>query len=81
MLLVVGEATEFELHVFECLHQCVEIEVFDIDGHESGAGVGDNATEKEFDSEKVHGWCVAVAGVVDSFSTNGESCSVWVDLF
>ena len=51
---VVREVTEFELHVFESLHRCVEIEVFDVDGCELGARGGDSAIGKDFDGEEVY---------------------------
>ena len=43
---ILGKVPELEAHVFISGHESVEVEIFDIDGHELGIGGGNDAVEK-----------------------------------
>ena len=43
---IVGKVAKFDAQVFTSGHRSVKVEVFDIDGHEIGAGGGDHAVEE-----------------------------------
>ena len=43
---ILRKVTKFDAHVFISGHRSVKVEVFDIDGHEIGAGGGDHAVEE-----------------------------------
>ena len=35
---IFGGVAEFQLHVLELVHRCVEVKILDVDGHEFGVG-------------------------------------------
>ena len=43
---ILGKVAKFDAHVFASGHRSVKVEVFDLDGHETGAGGGDHAVEE-----------------------------------
>jgi hypothetical protein len=67
---VVGNVRKFELHKFWAFHWCVEIKIFDVDGHELGISGRDDTVEEYFDGDHVCCGCTAVAWEVNSISAN-----------
>ena len=67
---VVGNIQKFASHKFWAFHRCVEIKIFDVDGHELGIFGRDDTVEEYFDGDHVCCGCAAVAREVNSISTN-----------
>ena len=44
---------DWDPHVLESIHGSVEIEIFDVDGHELGLELGDDTVEQDLDSGKI----------------------------
>jgi hypothetical protein len=62
-----------DAHVFVARHRGVEIEVFDIPAHETGAGSGSDAVEEDFGSSHIGRRCADIARVVDEVAAGGEA--------
>jgi len=39
-------------HVFIPLHRSIQVKIFNVNGHEAGAGSGDSAVDDHFDGEE-----------------------------
>ncbi len=61
-------------------HWCLQVEILDVDGHETCVWCGNDAVEQYFDCEEICCWGSAVARVVDEISSHGDSCVVFVFL-
>jgi hypothetical protein len=60
-----------DVHVFIAVHGRVEVEILDVDGHETRIGGGDDTVEKDFDGRQISGGGSHFAGIVntvDNFS-------------
>ena len=57
------QVADFHSHIFATFHWRVEIEIFDVNGHELGAWGGDDGIDKELDHEEVDCWSAASTGV------------------
>ena len=77
---VVCYVRKFESHVFRANHWCVEVEILDVDGHESCLFGGDNTVEENLGGQHVSCWCAAIARVSDSVTTNCETDAIGVFL-
>ena len=66
----------FESHVFWAGHWCVNVEIFDVYGHESCPFGGDDAVEEDLGGEHVGSGCAAITGVRNSIAASGESDAV-----
>ena len=67
---VVGNVRKFESHKFETCHWCVEIKIFDVNGHELGISGRDDSVEEYFDSDHVACGCAAVPWEVNAIATD-----------
>ena len=68
----------FESHVLGSYHWCVEVEILDVNGHESGPFGGDNTVEENLGGQHVSCWCATIARVSDSVAADHKTDAVWV---
>ena len=73
---VAGEVSAFEAHVLVAGHANVEVEIFNVNSHELGAGSGDYTVEEELYFEDIDSGSDTVARVVYLITTNGETHAV-----
>ena len=66
-----------ESHVLGVNHSCVEVEIFDVDGHEMCTFGGDDTVEENLGGKHVGHGCAA-ARVNNSVATNSEVDVIWV---
>lgn len=76
-----GDQGDWDHHVFVAVHVIVEVEVFEIHGHELGLGCGDDAVEQKFSSGKACGFGADVARVVNEVASDGPADSAWLCFF
>jgi hypothetical protein len=67
---VVGNVRQFEPHKFWAFHWCIEIKIFDVDGHELCISGRDDTVEEYFDGDHVCCGCAAIVWEVDSIAAN-----------
>ena len=77
---VVWNVRKLESHVFWANHWCGEVEILDVDGHESCPFGGDNTVEENLGGQHVSCWCAAIARVCDSVTTHCKTDAVRVFL-
>jgi hypothetical protein len=61
-----------DVHVFKAFHWSVEVEVFDVNGHETSVGSGKDTVEEEFDGGDVGGGSADFARIFDAVASNGK---------
>ena len=67
-----------EVHVLGANHWCVEVEVFDVDGHESCTFCGDDTVEENLGGQHVSCGCAAIARISNSVAANRKADAIWV---
>jgi hypothetical protein len=77
---VLEKQLEFHAEVSISLHQCHQVGILKIKGHEFCIGRGYYAVEEEFGHQQICCGCSAVAWVVNKVSTHCDACSVSIFL-
>jgi hypothetical protein len=57
---------------------CVEIEIFDVNGHETCTFGGDDTVEESLGGKHVSCGCATIAGINNSIATNWKADAIWV---
>ena len=78
---VVGNVRQFEPHKFWVFHWCIEIKIFDVNGHELCISGRDDTAEKYFDGDHVCCGCAAIAWEVNSITADCKANAKGVIVF
>ena len=69
---VVRDVGYLESHVLGAIHWRIEVEIFDVHGHEAFAFDGDDAVKEDFGGTHVGYGCATITGEDDSVTSNSR---------
>ena len=70
---MVRNVQHLESHVLGANHWCVEVEIFEVNGHEPCTFGGDDAVEENLGGKHVSHWCVTITWVCYSVAANPKA--------
>ena len=75
---VVRDSFERDAHVFIPFHGGIEIEIFDIHGHEFCVESRESTVDEQFDGGELSGLGANAAVVLDAVASSSEADAVWL---
>ena len=77
----VGNGFEIYFQIFGAIHRCVEVKIFDIDGHEACAFGRDDTVKEDFCGKHVGHGCAVIVREDNPVASNSEADVIWVIFF
>ena len=77
---IFGDVGNFDLRVFETLHQSHQVKILDVNRHASCARSGNDTIDDNLNSEEIYCGSAAIDEGMDFISSHDKALLVWIFL-